>query len=96
MLPVAGRTDLTDAEIANFNRRSEWRVMEVGGMKRLERVFKFKNFVQDDGVCEHDRRDREHQNIIRARGRGGKVTVNWWTHKICACTKTISSWRSSG
>ena len=38
---------LTEAQIAELQPQApEWQVKEVGGMKRLERVFKFKNFAQ--------------------------------------------------
>jgi 4a-hydroxytetrahydrobiopterin dehydratase len=38
---------LTDAQIVELQPQvPEWQVKEVGGMRRLERVFKFKNFTQ--------------------------------------------------
>jgi len=38
---------LTEAQIAELQPQvPEWQVKEVGDMKRLERVFKFKNFAQ--------------------------------------------------
>ena len=37
----------TDAEIAELMPHvPEWQVLEVDGVKRLQRVFKFKNFVE--------------------------------------------------
>ena len=42
-----GEPTLTDIEIAELQPQvPEWQVKEVDGMKRLERVFKFKNFAQ--------------------------------------------------
>ena len=75
---------LTDAQIAELQPQApEWQVKEVGGMKRLERVFKFKNFAQAleftnkiGGVAEEE---NHHPLLITEWGR---VTVNWWTHKI--------------
>lgn len=43
----AGEPTLTDNEIAELQPQlPDWQVKEVEGMKRLERVFKFKNFAQ--------------------------------------------------
>jgi 4a-hydroxytetrahydrobiopterin dehydratase len=43
----AGEPTLTDDEIAQLQPQiPDWQVKEVDGMKRLERVFKFKNFAQ--------------------------------------------------
>src|SRR5215211_6440803 len=43
----AGEPTFTDDEIAELQPQlSDWQVKEVEGMKRLERVFKFKNFTQ--------------------------------------------------
>lgn len=79
-----GEPTLTDAEIAELQPQvPEWRVKEVGGMKRLERVFKFKNFVQAlefantiGAIAEEE----NHHPLLVVEW--GKVTVNWWTHKI--------------
>jgi len=61
----------------------EWQVKEVDGMQRLERVFKFKNFAQAleftnkiGAIAEQE----DHHPLIVLEW--GKVTVNWWTHKI--------------
>ena len=43
----AGEPALTDAEIAELQPQlPDWQLKEVEGMRRLERVFKFKNFAQ--------------------------------------------------
>ena len=48
-----GEPALTEAEIADLHPQiSEWEVKEVKGMKRLERVFKFKNFREAVGDYE--------------------------------------------
>ncbi len=61
----------------------EWKVKEVDGEKRLERVFKFPNFAQalafTDKVGAAAEAEDHHPLIITE---WGKVTVNWWTHKI--------------
>ena len=42
-----GEPTLTDAEIAEFQPQvPDWQIKEVNGEKRIERVFKFKNFAQ--------------------------------------------------
>ncbi len=62
---------------------SDWQVKEVGGEQRLERVFKFKDFAQalafTDKVGAIAEQEDHHPLIILE---WGKVTVNWWTHKI--------------
>ena len=75
---------LTDAEIKELHPQiSEWEVKEVDGVKRLERVFKFKNFLEAldftnrIGVIAEE--ESHHPLIITEWGR---VTLNWWTHKI--------------
>lgn len=75
---------LTDAQIAEFQLQvSEWQVKEINGMRRLERVFKFKNFAEaiafTDRVGAAAEEEGHHPLIITEWGR---VTVQWWTHKI--------------
>ncbi len=75
---------LTDAQIAEFQPQvPEWQVKEVNGMKRLERVFKFKNFAEAlsftnkiGAIAEEE----DHHPLIVTEW--GRVTVQWWTHKI--------------
>jgi 4a-hydroxytetrahydrobiopterin dehydratase len=61
----------------------EWEVIEVEGIKRLQRTFKFKNFVQALGftnrVGEIAEQQDHHPVLIT---QWGKVTVTWWTHVI--------------
>src|SRR5262245_33516657 len=79
-----GEPTLTDAEITELLPQvPEWQVREVGGMKRLERVFKFKNFTQAleftnkiGAVAEEE----DHHPLLITEW--GRVTVNWWTHII--------------
>jgi len=84
---VACRGDeptLTDAEIDDLLPHVDhWQVKEISGMKRLEKVFKFKNFAQalafTNKVGAAAEEEDHHPLIITEYGR---VTVNWWTHKI--------------
>ena len=84
---VACRRDeptLTDSEISELHPQiSEWQIKEVDGVKRLERVFKLKDFVEaldftnKIGVIAEE--EDHHPLIITEWGR---VTVQWWSHKI--------------
>ena len=79
-----GEPTLTYTEIAELQPQvPEWQVKEVDGMKRLERVFKFKNFAQAldftnkiGAIAEEE----DHHPLLVTEW--GRVTVNWWTHKI--------------
>jgi len=79
-----GEPTLTDTEIVELQPQvPEWQVKEVGGMKRLERVFKFKNFVQalefTNKIGAIAEEENHHPLIVTEWGR---VTLQWWTHKI--------------
>ena len=75
---------VTDEEIVEFQKQvPEWVIMERDGVKRLERVFKFKDFV--DALAFTNRvgaiaeEEGHHPAILTEWGRVG---VAWWTHKI--------------
>ena len=75
---------LSDIQILEYNvRLPEWKEKKVDGMNRLERVFKFKNFAEaisfTDKIGAIAEEEDHHPLIITE---WGKVTVNWWTHKI--------------
>lgn len=79
-----GEPTLTNAQIADFKPQvTEWSVLEREGIKRLERVFKFKNFGEalsfTNKVGEIAEVEGHHPAILTE---WGKVTVMWWTHKI--------------
>ena len=61
----------------------EWEVLEVDGVKRLQRAFKFKNFAQalafTDQVGVLAKEQDHHPALLTEWGR---VTVTWWTHAI--------------
>lgn len=61
----------------------EWQVKAVAGMQRLERVFKFRNFAQalefTNKIGALAEQEDHHPLVVLE---WGKVTVNWWTHKI--------------
>jgi 4a-hydroxytetrahydrobiopterin dehydratase len=79
-----GEPTLTDAEIAELHPQvPEWQIIEVEGVKRLQRVFKLKNFIEavafTNKVAMVAEKEDHHPLIITEWGR---VTVQWWTHKI--------------
>ena len=79
-----GEPTLTEAEIEDLLLHvPEWQVKEVNGMKRLEKRFKFKNFIQaldfTNKIGTIAEEENHHPLIITE---WGNVTVQWWTHKI--------------
>ena len=61
----------------------EWRVVEQSGEKRLERIFRFKNFRQalDFTAQVGEQAELEdHHPLIQTEW--GRVTVQWWTHAV--------------
>jgi 4a-hydroxytetrahydrobiopterin dehydratase len=79
-----GEPTLTEAEIEDLLLHvHQWQVKEVDGMKRLEKVFKFKNFLQalefTNKVGAIAEEENHHPLIVTEWGR---VTLVWWSHKI--------------
>ena len=75
---------LTDGEIAELHPDvPEWQIIEVDGIKRLERTFKLKNFIEamafTNKVAMVAEKEDHHPLIVTEWGR---VKVQWWTHKI--------------
>lgn len=84
---VACRGDeptFTDEEISALHSQvPDWQVVEKDGIKRLERSFRFSNFVEalafTNKVGEIVEEEGHHPVIMTEWGR---VKVAWWTHKI--------------
>jgi len=79
-----GEPTLTDDEIAELRPDvPEWDVIEVEGVKRLERAFKLKNFIEavalTNKIAMTAEKEDHHPLIVTEWGR---VKVQWWTHKI--------------
>lgn len=79
-----GDPALSEAEIASLQPQvPDWRVLEVDGVKRLERAFKFKDFKQalafTNRVGELAEQEDHHPALLTE---WGKVTVTWWTHAV--------------
>ena len=75
---------LTDDEIAELLPQvPDWHVVERNNIKRIERIFNLKDFVQalefTQKVGEIAEEEGHHPAILTE---WGKVTVTWWTHKI--------------
>lgn len=84
---VACRADsprVTEADIAEFKPQvPDWNMIDVDGISRLERTFKFKNFRQaldfTNRVGDLAEAEGHHPRIVTE---WGKVNVMWWTHAI--------------
>jgi len=79
-----GEPTLTDNEIEELLPQvTDWQVVEIDGIKRLERVFKLKNFIEavafTNKIALIAEKEDHHPLIVTEYGR---VTVDWWTHKI--------------
>ena len=84
-VPCRGREPtVTDLEIKGFHPQvSEWEIIDRDNIKRLERVFRFKNFRQalefTNKIGNIAEQEGHHPVIVTEWGR---VKVSWWTHKI--------------
>jgi 4a-hydroxytetrahydrobiopterin dehydratase len=84
---VACRKDsprVTESELAELHPQVPgWCLYEREDIPRLERVFKFPNFVEalafTNRVGEIAEAEGHHPALLTE---WGKVTVTWWTHKI--------------
>ncbi len=79
-----GEPPLSDHEIKELaTLLPEWQVVEIQGIKRLERVYTFKNFVQalafTQQVGELAEAEDHHPALLTEWGR---VKVSWWTHFV--------------
>ena len=80
----ADAAKLTEAEITkHLDDVPGWRVKSVEGVPVLTRVFEFKNFAEalrfTNQVGELAEEAQHHPELVTEYG---KVTVDWWTHKI--------------
>lgn len=75
---------VTPAEVAELKPQiPEWTIYEVGGIPRLERIFRFRDFKTALAftlrVGELAEDEGHHPALVTEWGR---VTVMWWTHAI--------------
>ena len=84
---VACRADaprVTREEVKRFMPQlPQWNLIQVEGVDRLTRTFKFNNFIEaltfTNRVGELAEQEQHHPALLTEWGR---VTVSWWTHKI--------------
>jgi 4a-hydroxytetrahydrobiopterin dehydratase len=61
----------------------EWEIIEVEGVRRLQRTFRFKGWMLavqfTDAVARLAEEEDHHPSILLE---WGKVTVTWWTHAV--------------
>ncbi len=84
---VARRRDsawVTDQELSELSPHiPQWELTEGDGVKRLHRIYKFRNFAGAMAfaheVAEAAEEEGHHPRIVLEWGRVG---VDWWTHKI--------------
>lgn len=79
-----GEPTLTHAEIEDLLLHIHgWEVRDVHGMKRLSKTFKFRNFAEalefTNKVGAAAEEEDHHPLIVTE---WGKVSLQWWTHKI--------------
>ena len=75
---------LSGESISEYHQQiPEWQIIERENIPQLERVFRFKNFAQalefTNKIGAIAEEENHHPLIITEWGR---VTINWWTHKI--------------
>ncbi len=61
----------------------KWKLVQVNGVDQLTRIYTFKNFVaalKFSNAVGSLAEDHNHHPALLTEW--GKVTVNWWTHKI--------------
>jgi len=74
----------TQEEINDFMQQlPDWSIVEMDNVKRLKRIFPFKNFVDalafTQKVAALAENENHHPAILTE---WGNVTVSWWSHKI--------------
>ena len=79
-----GDPALTEAEIAELHPQTpDWQIVVRDGIPHLERVFKFKNFIQAlefaNKVGTIAEEEDHHPMLVVEWGRVG---VHWWTHVV--------------
>ena len=74
----------TAAEISAYlSELPDWQLIEIDSCKRLQKIFKFKNFALAMQFTNRVGAVAEQQNHHPAiLTEWGRVTVSWWTHAI--------------
>lgn len=79
-----GEAALNQDEIVSLKAHlPQWELLEVEGVLRLQRTFKFKNFAQalsfTNRIGAIAEEEDHHPALLTE---WGKVTVTWWTHAV--------------
>ena len=79
-----GAPTVSDSEAKELLQQiPEWTLIEIDGIKQLQRQYKFKNFVLAmafaNELAEISEAEGHHPGILVE---WGKVTVTWWSHSI--------------
>jgi 4a-hydroxytetrahydrobiopterin dehydratase len=82
--PTKGGPSLSPSEIKSYQAQiPDWDIIEVEGVKRLVRQYKFGNFVEalqfTNRIGELAEQEDHHPSILTEWGR---VTISWWTHAV--------------
>jgi len=80
----SGAAKVTAEEINLYRQEiPDWEIVTIDGIERLQRVFKFRNFVDAlefaNRVGTLAEQEGHHPALLTEWGR---VSVQWWTHKI--------------
>ena len=80
----AGAPPASDSELENFLQQSpDWQRLVIDDEPRLRRVYRFGNFASalafTNAIGEIAEAEGHHPAL---RTEWGRVTVDWWTHKI--------------
>ncbi len=75
---------LTKQEVMKLNKHvPEWRVFEDNNFQKLQREFKFKNFIMAlDFTNRLGRLSEEYNHHPQIVLEWGKVSLTWWSHKL--------------
>lgn len=79
-----GDPKLTDSEIAELlSQVASWQIVEIDGIKRLQRVYKLKDFNQALEFANKvgaiaDEEDHHPMLVVE----WGRLTIQWWTHVV--------------
>ncbi len=79
-----GERTASEEQVAEYHKQvPDWEIVEREGIRRLERVFKFNDFVQalafTNQVGHLAEAENHHPALLTEWGR---VTVTWWTHAV--------------
>ena len=82
--PRRGGPPLNEADAADFiTQVPDWEIIEVTGVRQLQRQFRFKNFVEalafTNQVGALAEEEDHHPALLTE---WGMVTVTWWTHAV--------------